>query len=159
MLYMKYRTRIQYTEADKALMWERWRRGESLHAIARLFDRNHSAIGGILSRTGGIRPPPRRRSHRALALDEREEVSRGVMAGLSARAFSDRAPAFDDHGIPPCLGEAQVSTSVLSAAPWKAGTQRACRRADHCHPRDETPESALRLPPDRSATLLYIRSR
>ena len=36
---MKYRTRIQYSEADKALMWERWRRGESLNAIARLFDR------------------------------------------------------------------------------------------------------------------------
>ena len=56
MLHMKYRTRIQYTAADKALMWERWRQGESLHAIARLFERNHSAIGGILSRTGGIRP-------------------------------------------------------------------------------------------------------
>jgi hypothetical protein len=35
---MEYRTRIQYTEADKSLMWERWRRGESLHAIARLFE-------------------------------------------------------------------------------------------------------------------------
>jgi IS30 family transposase len=57
MLHMKYRTRIQYTETDKALMWERWRQGESLNAIARLFDRNHSAIGGILSRTGGIRTP------------------------------------------------------------------------------------------------------
>ena len=36
---MKRRTRIQYTEADKALMWERWRQGESLRTIARLFDR------------------------------------------------------------------------------------------------------------------------
>ena len=53
---MKYRTRIQYTQTDKALMWERWRQGESLQAIAQLFDRNHSTIGGILSRTGGIRP-------------------------------------------------------------------------------------------------------
>jgi hypothetical protein len=26
---MKYRTRIQYTAADKTLMWERWRQGES----------------------------------------------------------------------------------------------------------------------------------
>ena len=51
---MKRRMRIQYTETDKALMWERWRRGESLHAIARLFDRYHSSIGGMLSRTGGI---------------------------------------------------------------------------------------------------------
>jgi hypothetical protein len=56
---MKYRTRIYYTETDKALMWKRWRQGESLQAIAELFDRNHSAIGGILARTGGIRPLPR----------------------------------------------------------------------------------------------------
>jgi hypothetical protein len=44
---MKRRTRIQYTEADKALMWERWRQGESLHAIARLFNRYHPSIGGF----------------------------------------------------------------------------------------------------------------
>ena len=71
---MKYRTRIQYTETDKALMWERWRQGESLHAIARLFDRHHSSVGGMLSRSGGIRPPPRRRSHLALALGELYET-------------------------------------------------------------------------------------
>src|SRR5687768_10994739 len=45
-------------------------------------------------------------------------------------AFSHRAQACDDHGVPPRIGEAQVSTPVLSAAPWKAGTQRACPRAD-----------------------------
>jgi hypothetical protein len=56
MLHMKYRTRIYYTESDKALMWERWRQAESLQAIAQLFDRNHSAIGGIPAKTGGIRP-------------------------------------------------------------------------------------------------------
>jgi hypothetical protein len=50
---MKRRTRIQYTATDKALMWERWRQGESLNKIALLFDRHHAAIGGILSRTGG----------------------------------------------------------------------------------------------------------
>jgi len=83
---MKYRTRIHYTESDKALMWGRWRQGESLNRIARLFDRNHSAIGGILARTGGIRPPPRCRSTLALQLSEREEISRGVMAGRSVRA-------------------------------------------------------------------------
>ena len=80
---MKYRTRIRYTETDKALMWERWRQGESLQRIAQLFDRNHSAIGGILSRTGGIRPSPRHRSLLGLKLEEREEISRGVMAGRS----------------------------------------------------------------------------
>jgi DNA-binding CsgD family transcriptional regulator len=93
---MKYRTRIQYTETDKALMWERWRQGESLHAIARLFDRKHTSIGGILSRTGGIRPSPRRRSALALELSEREEISRGVIAGRSMRTVAralGRAPS------------------------------------------------------------------
>jgi hypothetical protein len=62
MLSMKYRKRIYYTEADKALMWDRWQKGDTLHEIARLFDRHHSSVQGILGRTGGIRPPVRRRS-------------------------------------------------------------------------------------------------
>ena len=82
---MKQRPRIYYTETDKALMWDRWQQGESLHSIARLFGRHHSAIQGILSRTGGMRPPQRRRSRRALTLAEREEISRGVVAGQSLR--------------------------------------------------------------------------
>ncbi len=59
---MKYRKRFYYTEADKALMWDRWQKGDTLHEIARLFDRHHSSVRGILERTGGIRPPVRRRS-------------------------------------------------------------------------------------------------
>ena len=66
---MKYPTRIYYTEADKGLMWDRWEQGESLNAIARHFGRSHSSIQGILSRTGGIRPPPRTRSPRALTVN------------------------------------------------------------------------------------------
>ena len=74
---MKQRPRIYYTESQKALMWDRWQKGESLNAIARLFDRHHAAIRGILVRTGGIRPPQRTRSSLALTLIEREEISRG----------------------------------------------------------------------------------
>jgi transposase, IS30 family len=93
---MKYRTRTFYTETQKALMWERWREGETLHAIAQLFDRNHTSVQTILARTGGIRPPSRRRSARALALAECEEISRGVMAEQSVRSIARllrRAPS------------------------------------------------------------------
>ncbi len=85
---MKYPTRIYYTETDKSLMWDRWQKGESLNSIARLFGRSHSSIQGVLARTGGIRPPPRRRSHRSLTLGEREEISRGVFAGQSLRSIA-----------------------------------------------------------------------
>jgi hypothetical protein len=70
---MKQRPRIYYTESQKALMWERWRQGESLQKIAQLFDRNHSSIIRILAETGGIRPAQRCRSRLALTLAEREE--------------------------------------------------------------------------------------
>jgi integrase len=40
---MKQRPRIYYSAEQKALMWDRWRAGDSLHEIARLFDRYISA--------------------------------------------------------------------------------------------------------------------
>ena len=73
---MKYRKRIYYTEADKALMWDRWQKGDSLHAIAHLFDRGHSSVQRIFGDAGGIRPAQRKRSELALVLSEREEISR-----------------------------------------------------------------------------------
>jgi IS30 family transposase len=93
---MKYRQRIYYTETDKALMWDRWQKGESLQTIAQLFNRNHSSIAGVLSRTGGIRPPKRSRSEFALSLSEREEISRGIVAGHSIRSIAvklNRSPS------------------------------------------------------------------
>jgi len=93
---MKQRPRIYYTQTQKALMWERWKKGESLQHIAQLFDRDHSSIQRILAETGGIRPPERHRSHLALTLAEREEISRAVVAGWSIRSIATllaRAPS------------------------------------------------------------------
>ncbi len=47
---MTYRTRTYYTDSQKALMWERWKEGWTLHQIGQLFDRPHTSIQGILSR-------------------------------------------------------------------------------------------------------------
>jgi len=88
MLKMKYRKRIYYTEAQKALMWDRWQQGESLGAIARLFDRHHPSVERILAETGGIRPAPRKRSRLALTLAEREEISRGLAGCASLRRIA-----------------------------------------------------------------------
>src|SRR4029453_6209816 len=93
---MRYRTRTYYTDAQKAVMWERWRQGWTLHQIAHLFDRAHTSVQGILSRTGGIKPPRRTRAAIALTLPEREEISRGVAEGQSIRSIAaqlGRAPS------------------------------------------------------------------
>ena len=87
---MKYRTRTYYTDSQKTLMWERWKAGWTLHQIAKLFDRGCGSVGGILARTGGIRPPQRYRSRLALTLAEREEISRSMVTGASIRAIATR---------------------------------------------------------------------
>ena len=80
---MTYRTRIKYTAEQKAEMWDRWPRGESLNSIGPAFDRPSSSIFSQLAPSGGIRPPIRQRSGLALTLAQREEISRGIASNLS----------------------------------------------------------------------------
>ncbi len=128
---MKYRTRIFYTEADKALMWDRWQKGESLNSIARLFGRSHSSIQGILARTGGIRPPQRRRSQRALTLPEREEISRGLVAGQSLRSIATtlgRAPSTVGREINRNGGRRRYRANQAEQAAWdRAHRPKTCK--------------------------------
>ncbi len=35
---MKQRPKIYYSDTQKALMWERWKQGWTLHEIGKLFD-------------------------------------------------------------------------------------------------------------------------
>ena len=85
---MKYRRRIFFTDKQKSEIWDRCQRGESMSSIGRLFERGSSSIYPLLERTGGIRPPARRRSRLALTLSDREEISRGLIANLSLRSIA-----------------------------------------------------------------------
>jgi len=85
---MGYRRRIYFTREQKSEIWDLWQRGESMSSIGRGFDRDSSSIYPLLSRTGGIRPPDRKRSRMALTLGEREIISRGIAACRSMRAIA-----------------------------------------------------------------------
>jgi IS30 family transposase len=80
--------RVGFTAAQSAELWDRWRRGEGLKAIGRVIGKPSSCVFGHLSLSGGIRPPPRRRSRLALTLAEREEISRNLAAGQSLRSIA-----------------------------------------------------------------------
>ena len=128
---MKQRPRIYYTETDKALMWERWRKGDTLHAIAQLFDRNHGAIAGILSRSGGIQPAPRTRATVTLTLAEREEISRGIVSGLSVRAMAQslgRAPSTVSREINRNGGQRPYRANTADQSAWdRAHRPKICK--------------------------------
>jgi DNA-binding CsgD family transcriptional regulator len=87
---MKQRTRIYYSDAQKAEIWDRWQDGESMHSIARSFDRFHTSVQRILTADGGVRPRLRPRAIRTLSLGERETISRGIASKLSMRAIAEQ---------------------------------------------------------------------
>lgn len=132
---MKRRPRIYYTESQKAIMWERWRKGESLQRIAELFDRNHSSIQRILAETGGIQPAQRRRSRLALTLAEREEISRSVAAGQSIRSVATRlgrAPSTISREIMRNGGQECYRASQADQAAWDRGRRpKTCSLAEN----------------------------
>jgi IS30 family transposase len=132
---MKRRQRINYTENQKALMWDRWQKGESLNAIARLFDRHHPSIEGILAETGGIRPAARRRSRLALTLAEREEISRAMVAGHSIRSIAvslGRAPSTVSREIRRNGGRQQYRASPADQAAWdRARRPKPCKLVEN----------------------------
>jgi len=120
-LIMKYRKQIRYSEEQKSQMWDRWQKGESLCSIARLFDRGHSSISRIISITGGIRPPKRRRSRLALSLSEREDISRSLATGSSMRMIAaqlGRSPSTISREINRNGGVDQYRAAEAEQAAW-----------------------------------------
>src|SRR3954468_8474338 len=88
------RTALSPAEVDE--VWRRWRSGQVVKVLSRELRRHPSTVRDLLKRTGGIRPAPRRRWELRLSLAEREEISRGLAAGLSLRAIAaglGRAPS------------------------------------------------------------------
>jgi len=130
-LQMKQRPRIYYSESQKAIMWERWQKGESLQQIAQLFDRNHSSVERILAETGGIRPAPRCRSRLALTLAEREEISRAMVARCSIRSIAasiHRAPSTVSRELRRNGGRRRYRASQADHAAWaRAHRPKSCK--------------------------------
>ncbi len=81
---------LGFTMEQENTIWEMWRRGDSLSATGRVLGESVPQIGRFLRKSGGIRPLPRRRRASHLTAGEREEISRGIAAGDSARTIADK---------------------------------------------------------------------
>jgi len=124
---------IRRRTRKKAEIWDRWRRGESLNAIGRTFDRPSSSIFNLLAPTGGIRPPPRKRSTSSLTLYEREEISRGLVADLSLRVIATqlgRAPSTISREVKRNGGCDKYRATQADQAAWdRAHRPKPCKLA------------------------------
>ena len=84
------------TDEEKERIWDMHQAGVPVKRIARIMGRQNCSMRELISRSGGIRPRARVVDERHLSLAEREEISRGLAAGLSLRAIAQglgRAPS------------------------------------------------------------------
>ncbi|MGF0246799.1 helix-turn-helix domain-containing protein [Rhodococcus erythropolis] len=81
---------LGFTVEQENLIWDLHRRGESLGEIERVLGVTMPRIRRFLRESGGIRPVPRTRRAGHITAVEREEVSRGIAAGDSARTIAEK---------------------------------------------------------------------
>lgn len=128
---MPRKQRIHYTDELKSEIWAKYKKGESLWSIARSIDVSSISIYRQLAPTGGICPPPRKRSRFALNLAEREEISRGIVADLSVRAIASklgRSPSTVSREINRNGGRANYRAAPADQNAWdRAQRPKRCK--------------------------------
>lgn len=129
------RARIAFSKEDRRELWSRWKSGESISDIARALSREPGTVHSFLSARGGIAPAERQRGARALSTSEREEVSRGLSAGLSIRAIArrlERSPSTVSREVNRNNGRRHYRAIKADERAWsRARRPKLCKLALH----------------------------
>jgi IS30 family transposase len=132
---MMHARRWKLSAAQRADMWNRWKAGQSLHAIGRALGKDHVVIQLLLARHGGIAPAARRRSRRVLTLAEREDISRGIASGSSMRVIAQRlsrACSTVSREVARHGGRAQYRANQADQQAWESALRpKPCLLATH----------------------------
>ncbi len=127
--------RVPFTDAELAVVWQRWSEGALCPHIGKELGRDRQTVAYVIMRHGGIAPPERRRAARVLSLGEREEISRGLVAGDSLRGIAkrlDRAPSTVSREIHRHGATASYRAAVADGEAWEnARRPKSCRLAIH----------------------------
>src|SRR5437588_1803812 len=110
------------TEAVKDAIWELRAEGGSEAEMGRRLGLPKRTVSKYLERVGGIRPRAGRRPERCLALAEREEISRGVARGESARDIGrtlGRSHTTVSREINRCGGCGRYRAHAAEWAAWR----------------------------------------
>jgi IS30 family transposase len=86
----------RFSEEDQQTIWDMREAGVPVKRIAKHLERQNCSVRKFIAGHGGQRPTDRQRSELRLSLEEREEISRGLAAGLSIRSIAeelDRSPS------------------------------------------------------------------
>jgi IS30 family transposase len=109
-------------EAEKDRIWELRSQGLSERKIGHRLGLGPHTVSLYLARLGGIRPRPRRRPERCLSLEEREEISRAIARGASARDIAralGRSHTTITREINRCGGRRRYRAHAAERESWR----------------------------------------
>src|SRR4051794_9223323 len=110
------------SEAMKEAIWKLRAQGLSDREVGRRLGLARGSVSNHLARTGGIRPRARRRPERCLSLEEREEISRAIAGGQSARAIAralGRSHTTIAREIDRCGGRGRYRAHAAEREAWR----------------------------------------
>ena len=137
---MSQEKRSRLSPTQKTDIWRRWKMGQSLHEIGRIYGKWHNSIRCVLLPRGGIPPAARRRSRLALTLSEREDISRGIACGSSLREIArhvDRAASTVSQEVTHHGGRPGYRAHAADGQAWESALRpKRCLLALHPRLRD-----------------------
>jgi IS30 family transposase len=130
---MARKGRCKLSGEERTALWTKWKEGESVSQIARMLDKDYKVVHEMIGVRGGIAPAPRRRCRLALALDEREEISRGIAAGTSIREIArsiGRAASTVSRELQRNGGQERYRAAAADAKAWECARRpKPCKLA------------------------------
>jgi IS30 family transposase len=123
---MAQRGRPGLSLQQKEDLWQRWKAGHSLSDIGRALGKHAASIFGVLLSKGGIAPASKTRSRLSLSLQEREEISRGLVAGLSMRKIAQnlgRSPSTISREISRNHGRQRYRAADAEERAWRQASR------------------------------------
>src|ERR1700716_2273315 len=123
------------TEAVKDAIWVLRAVGVSEAEIGRRLGLPKRTVSKYLERVGGIRPRSGRRPERCLTLAEREEISRGIARGQSARTIGHtlgRSHTTVSREINRCGGRRRYRAHTAERAAWRRARRPRATKLELC---------------------------
>ena len=115
--------RYRFTPQQQRELWARYKKGQTLAEISEALGRqNKTSVYTVLQRSGGVAPIERSRAAGHLSAAEREEISRGLVGGLSVRELArqlGRSPSTISREIARNGGREQYRAGAADQRAWR----------------------------------------
>jgi IS30 family transposase len=125
----------RFTPEQRALLWARFRAGDTMDAIAAALDRHPGMVQKTVAAAGGCAPRPPHRAPGALAMSERETIGRLLAQDAGVRTIAralGRAPSTVSREVRRNGGRTPYNAALADRRAWRRARRPKPSRLAQC---------------------------